>query len=165
MQSGFSRRVPACVTVCGLAVAAPLWAGGWCDVVFKDVARQAPIVVLARVERTKAAPPTLHVLEVLKDRSEQGFSRLPSRILDGQPIKHGDHVLVALGDDHRPVVATRGLGMCEAISVLTIRGGKLRSRDRVNYDSDVGAMTLEELREDLRGDLAPDSRQASISTP
>jgi hypothetical protein len=158
-----SRRVLVCAAICGLAFSAPLFAGTWCDVVFSDVAHDAGIVVLARVEKARGAAPVLHVAEVLKDRSESGFGRLPSRILDGIETKNGDHVLVALDEEQRLVVNAGGLGMCEAISVLVIRGGKLRSRDRVNYDSLTGTLTLEEIREQLRDDPTDAPRQASIS--
>jgi hypothetical protein len=152
-----------CTLACGLAAATPVFADAWCDVMFKDVAHEAQVVVLARVERAKGAPAVLRVDEVLKDESGHQVSVLPSEALEGHQVKHGDRVLVALDGDHRLVRVTRSLGGCAAISVLPIRGGKLRARDRVNYDSREGAITLDRIRQQLLDDFADDSRRARCS--
>jgi hypothetical protein len=88
---------------------------------------------------------------------------LPALTLNGHRVKDGDHVLVALDGKHRLVRTTHGLGACLAISVLPIRGGKLRAQDRVNYDSGTRAMTLDQLREQLLNDVAADSTRAHLA--
>jgi hypothetical protein len=150
-----------CLLAGGFAVATHVGAGTWCDVVFKDVAREADIVVLARVEQAKGEVPTVHVVDVLKGNCGACEMHLDSQDLDG--VKDGDRLFVALDGDRRPVRGKRSLGFCGAISVLPIRGGKLRARDRLNYDSRAGGMTLDELREELSRDLAADSQSAQLS--
>jgi hypothetical protein len=154
-------RVAGCLLAGGFAAATHVGAGTWCDVVFKDVAREADIVVLARVEQAKDGAPTVHVVDVLKGSCGSCEVRLDPEDLDG--VKDGDRLFVALDRDHRPVRGKRSLGFCGAISVLPIRGGKLRSRDRLNYDSQAGGMTLDELREELSRELAAGSKSARLS--
>ena len=78
-------------------------------------------------------------------------------------LRHEDHVLFALDGDLRPLRTTRSLGFCDAISVLPIRGKKLRGRDRLDYDSQSEGITLEELRDELSRDLADGSTHARLS--
>ena len=60
-------------------------------------------------------------------------------------------MLLAVDAEGRPVQeSASGLGACAAVSVLPIRGGKLRARDRPSYDNLDGAMTLDELKAELR---------------
>jgi hypothetical protein len=146
---------------CGLAAGAPVSAGAWCDVVFKDVAHEAEIVVLARVVKAKSEPAGIHVVDVLKGDCGQRLPKLDAVDLEG--LRHQDHVLVALDADLRPLRGTRSLGFCEAISVLPIRGKKLRGRDRLDYDSQSKPMTLEELRDELSRDLADGSTHARLA--
>jgi hypothetical protein len=139
-----------CLVVGGLAVCNPLWAGSWCDVVFKDVARDAATVVLTRVDRPKDERPILHVTDVLKGECDQSVISLSKRELERHGLKPGDQVLLALDDDLLLIRATRGLGICEVISLLPIHRGRLRSEHRADYDSGRKPMTLDELRQDLR---------------
>lgn len=138
-----------------------MFAGTWCDVVFKDVAHEAEIVLLARIEKTKGASASVRVVDVLKGDCGQRLPNLDPADLAG--LKHEDHVFVALDGDLRPLRGTRSLGFCEAISVLPVRNNKLRGRDRVNYDSQSKGITLEELRDELLRDLAEDSNHARLS--
>jgi hypothetical protein len=156
-----SPRAMICVLVCGLTAGAPVFAGAWCDVVFKDVAHEADVVLLGRVEKAKGGPTSVHVVEVLKGDCGRRLLELDAADLAG--LKHDDHVLVALDGELRPLRGTRTLGFCEAISVLPIRGRKLRGRDRLDYDSRSTGMSLEELRDELRRDLGDDSKHARLS--
>ena len=129
-------------------------ADAWCDVVFKDVARSADIVLLAQVDKKKGEAPGLRVVEVFKGACEERTLNLQLEELAQSGVKDRDHVLLALTREMRLANDTRGLGACFAITVLPIRDGKLRARDRVNYDSRRGTMTLDELREELIHHLA-----------
>jgi hypothetical protein len=152
-----------CLLACGLAAPLPLSAEGWCDIVFKDVAQQAEIVVLARVDRARRALPELFVVETLKGECPLGHLGLTSRILEDYNMKDGDHVFVAMDAKRRPVGTARSLGVCTAVHVLPIRGGKLRSRDRLNYDSRSGSLTLDQIRHQLQRDLDQPSAHALLT--
>lgn len=143
------RILQAIVACAALASPAGAEAPGWCDLVFKDVAHDAHFVVLAEVHREKQASPTLHVVDVLKGPRQAVAPQVEDPGDLGLEKAH--HVLLALDEKQRPVGNGRSMGACTAISVLPIRDGKLRSRDRRNYDSGRGDMTLEELRQDLAG--------------
>jgi len=145
-----SRRTLIRLAVAGLAVSGPLWAGSWCDVVFKDVARDAAAIVLTRVNEPTDDLLTLRVTDVLMGECDQSVVSLAKRELQRHRLKPGDQVLLALDDDLLLIRATHGLGICEPVSLLPIRGGRLRSADRPGYDSGRKSMTLDELRRDLR---------------
>ena len=145
-----SGRTLICLMAGGLAVTGSSWAGSWCDVVFKDVARDAAAIVLTRVDRPTDGRATLHVTDVLKGECDQPVVGLAKRDLERHGLKHGDQVLLALDDDLLPIRATHGLGICEPVSLLPIRGGRLRSADRSGYDNGRKAMTLDELRRELQ---------------
>jgi hypothetical protein len=145
-----SRHTLFCLVACGLAVTPPSWAGSWCDVVFKDVARDATAVVLTRVENPKGEHPTLRIIDVIKGVCNEPAVSLAKRELERYELKRGDQVLLALDDDLLPIRATRGLGICEPVSLLPIRGGRLHSTDRLAYDNGRKAMTLDELRRQLQ---------------
>ena len=153
-------RVGATVLGWGLASSVAMASGSWCDVVFKDIAREADALVLTRVELVNEAPPLLHVVDVLKGEYPRGELALTGDALDGLRLKTGDQVLVALDGAHRQISTSRNLGMCDAISVLPIRGGKLRARDRLGYDSQRGGMTFNQLRQDLLETSAAQSAAA-----
>ncbi len=146
------------VFVCGLAAMAPARAEGWCSVVFKDVAREAELVLLARVDGPKESPVRLSVVEVLKGEYRATGLALATHDAGLVPFKGGDILLLALDHRHRPVSGVRGLGACDPISMLLVRGGKLRARDRENYDSREGPLALDELRGELARELAVVSR-------
>jgi hypothetical protein len=153
-------RLGATVLGWGLASSMAMASGSWCDVVFKDIAREADVLVLTRVELVDEAPPLLHVVDVLKGEYRRAELVLTGDALNGLGLKTGDQVLVALDDNHRQISTSRSLGMCDAISVLPIRSGKLRARDRLDYDSRKGAMTLNQLRQDLLETSAAQSAAA-----
>ena len=144
------RRTIVGLVAGGLAVTGQLWAGSWCDVVFKDVARDATAIVLTRVDDPTVEHPTLQVVDVLMGECDQPVVSLAKRELERYRLKRGDQVLLALDDDLLPIRATHGLGICEPVSLLPIRDGRLRSADRSGYDSGRKAMTIDELRRELQ---------------
>ncbi len=128
-------------------------AAAWCDLVFKDIAPLAEVVVLAEARKPKGGQPELVVLEVLKGTCEKKTLRLNPAEL-GAGIKYGDQVILALTREHTLVRDNQGLGLCNVINVLRIRDGKLRARDRQGYDSRRKSMSLDQLRQELIRDLS-----------
>lgn len=145
------------------AATSPPYAGAWCDVLFKDAALEADIVVLARVERPKQEPLGLSLVDVLKGECDRDGLKWLAPTLEDYDVKHDDHVLLALDGDRRLLRQSRGLGLCRVISVLPIRKGRLRTRDRVDYDSLNGTLTLEEIERELRHEFTVPSHQATLS--
>jgi hypothetical protein len=150
-----ARSILALAALSGTATsAAPQ---GWCTLDFKDVAHEAHAVVLAEVpaevpaevRREKRAPRTLRVVEVLKGELPREELWIDPDDLGDRRIPRDGRVLLALDEDLLLVGSVKSMGACNAISVLPIHDGKLRSRDRSDYDSGSGAMTLEQVRRDL----------------
>lgn len=148
--------------VSGLSMTTGRAEESWCDVVFKDVAAEAAAVVLARVERAEDGEATLTLAQVLKAGPQAPVLRVGPPDLEEYRLNFGDELLLALDQAGQRLRSTRGLGMCRAINVLPLHGGKLKSRDRVDYDSGRGALTLERLRDELR-DLPAASRDVGAS--
>lgn len=139
----------------------------WCDIVFRDVARAADTVVIARVERAEHGAPSITVEEVLKGSvSDPTEIRITLEMFPEMGLRPGDHVLVALGDDGGPLQTIKGWGACRAVSALRIRKGRLKRVDRIDYDYLERPLTLDELRDQLRHDLGTDPpfRSASPTT-
>lgn len=143
---------------CCVALSGPAGAGSWCDVVFKDVVPYAERVVLARVRLEKRGPARLDVVGVLKGKQASQALSFDSEEFRDLRLGRRDLVLVALDGRGRLIRSTPGMGVCDAVSILPIRDGKLRARDRLNYDSLRGTITLDRLREQLSSD---GSRQAA----
>jgi hypothetical protein len=131
----------------GWAAAAPGHA--FCDLVFKDVAEYAPIVVLVEYRSPKRADPYLQIVEVLKGRTETEVLQLGSHGLSFYEPVHGDRFLLALTRERRLIKTVAGMGACSAKSVLAIRKGKVRSIDRDNWDGTGKAPNLDQLRTEL----------------
>jgi len=157
------RRVLIGLFAGGLAAVVAAPAGAWCDVVFKDVAQEAEVVLLGRIEKVKGGPTVVRVADILKGQYRESWLSLDPSDLDVDRLKHHDHVLVALDGSLEPLRQARGLGFCQPISVLPIRGGKLRSRERVDYDSLTGSLTLDAIRDELVRELGDGSRSARLS--
>jgi hypothetical protein len=126
--------------------------GAWCDVVFRDVARSAEVVVLAEAEPS-GKPPELRVVEVLKGGYERPTVEIGTERRSQHRVKKGDHVFLALDGDLQPVGFVDGMGACFAVSVLRLREGKLRARDRLDYDYGREELSLDALTELIRQDL------------
>jgi hypothetical protein len=156
LHSGLSAAAAvACVI---LFAAQPfVLAEGWCDLVFKDVLDDASSVIIAEYRQVGKSAPKITVQEVLKGACTDEELDLDPDELAVYRFKNGDQLLVALTSYHQPVRVVRGLGGCTPVSVLPIRGGKLRARDRVNYDFMSKSITLSALRADLLALLHPDS--------
>lgn len=136
---------------CLLVAAVSQPAGAWCDLVFKDVAGLADAVVLAEVRESPESEDGTRQLDVIEVFKGGGVNdTLPLAPGDlATDVKPGEQVLLALTRDNRLVQGNQGLGICSAVSVLPIRGGKLRARDRPDYDSGSRSMSLERLRREL----------------
>ncbi len=147
-MTGTVRRTGFLGVACLLAATTVVTSGTWCDLVFKDVAPVADVIVLAEVHASKGHPPELHVAEVFKGYCADQTLNLNLEEL-GQRLRDGDQMVLALNRSCRLIRDSQGLGMCSAINVLHIRDGKLKSRDRLDYDSRRGTMTLDQLREEL----------------
>jgi hypothetical protein len=142
-----ARRRAALLVLCvaaGWAAAGPGHA--FCDLVFKDVAEYAPIVVLVEYRSPRQADPYLQVVEVLKGRTETEILQLGSKGLNLYKPAQGDRFLLALTRERRLVQTIAGMGACSAKSVLAIRKGKVRSIDRDNWDGSGKAPNLDQLR-------------------
>ena len=147
---------------CALAALIAQPAAAWCDLVFKDIAPRAELVVLAEVRVPEGRQPELVVVEALKGTCDQKTLSLdPGELVTG--IKRGDHVILALTSEHTLVRDNQGLGSCTVINVLHIRDGKLRARERQGYDSRHKVLSLDQLREELIRDLRPASNNSRLS--
>ena len=147
---------------CALAALIAQPAAAWCDLMFKDVAPLAEVVVLAEIRAPKDGQPELVVVEVFKGTFETEALHLDSEELTAK-AKHGDQVILALTGKHTLVSDNQGLGLCSVVNVLHIRDGKLRARDRQGYDNRRKAMPLLQLREELIRDLRPESPGTRLS--
>ncbi|HKQ62914.1 MAG TPA: hypothetical protein VJS92_16595 [Candidatus Polarisedimenticolaceae bacterium] len=128
----------------------PLRAGlAWCDLPFKAAAAQAPNLVLVQFRAPKGQPPELFVVEVLKGRCRNEALNVDPTSLRSFAPRNRDLFLLALDRSLRLPSHAENLGACAAISVLPVRGGKLRAADREDYDGGTRPMTLEELRAEL----------------
>ncbi len=156
------RRVRLPWLLCALAALIAQPAAAWCDLVFKDIAPLAEVVVLAKVQKPKGRQLELVVVEALKGTCEKKTLSLDAKELVAG-IKHGDQVILALTPEHTLVRDNQGLGSCTVINVLHIRDGKLRARDRQGYDSRRKALPLDQLREELIRDLRPVSDDTRLS--
>ncbi len=148
--------------LCALAALIAQPAAAWCDLVFKDIAPLAEVVVLAKVQKPKGRQLELVVVEALKGTCDQKTLSLdPGELVTG--IKRGDHVILALTSEYTLVRDNQGLGSCTVINVLHIRDGKLRARERQGYDSRHKVLSLDQLREELIRDLRPASHNTRFS--
>ena len=160
-KSGSRRSGPlsliaiACVLL--FVASIPGSAEGWCDLVFVDVLDEAESVIIARYQKQGKSAPKFTVQEVLKGACTDADLDLDPKELAHHSFKDGDQLVLALTDYHQPVRIVHGMGGCTAVSVLPIRGGKLRARDRENYDLGRKSITLEVLRAELFALLHPDS--------
>jgi len=134
-----------------------LQAEGWCDLVFTDVIGEADSVIIAGYHRKGKSGPEFKVQEVLKGACADSDLDLDLEEFAYYRFKDGDQLVLALTSYHQPVRVVHGMGGCTAVSVLPIRGGKLRSKDRENYDFGSKSITLEALRAELLTLLDPDS--------
>lgn len=139
------------------ALPGPVPAEGWCDVVFKDVLDEAASVIIADYRQSGDSPPEITVQEVLKGSCTDGELDLDPKELAPYDFKDGDQMIVALTSYHQTVRIVSGMGGCTPVSVLPIRGGKLRARDRMDYDFTRKSTTLEALRAELLALLHPGS--------
>ena len=152
--------LPLFAIVCALlwVAPAPVSAEGWCDLVFVDVLDEAESVIIAGYQKKANSPPKFTVQEVLKGSCTDAELDLDPEELAFHAFRDGDQLVVALTDYHQPVRIVHGMGGCTAVSVLPIRNGKLRSRERENYDVGHKSITLEALRAELLALLHPDSQ-------
>jgi hypothetical protein len=160
-KHGYHRIGPATVVavVCVLLFlpSMGLQAEGWCDLVFTDVVGEADSVIIAGYHQKDKSLPKFKVQEVLKGACTDSQLDLDLDEFAYFRLKDGDQLVLALTSHHQPVRVVHGMGGCTAVSVLPIRGGKLRSKDRENYDFGRKSITLEALRAELLTLLDPDS--------
>ncbi len=122
---------------------------GWCDLLFKEVAEVTENIVIADYRKAgRGQPGSVTVVEVLKGEVPHGQSIDPQR-LKSLRLKDGDRCVLALTPTYELVRYLRGMGACTAVSALPIRGGRLRSSDRSNYDGRRKPMSLDQLRQEL----------------
>jgi hypothetical protein len=136
--------------VVGLAAATGMAAPptALCDLPFKDVARDAPIVAILEYRAPRNGPPHLAGVEVLKGAGGPELPSLGTRRFEALAPANGDRFLVALASPHA-LYESRRLGVCTPITVLALRRGKLRGTERERYDGGRRALTLDELRREL----------------
>jgi hypothetical protein len=121
----------------------------WCELTFKEAASRAQVILLVRYEAPPGGAPRLVPVEVLRGSDvREGIGVFPAELRARLP-QHGDQFMLALNAKLQLIDYAIGLGACSAISVLPIHDGKLRSRDRVDYDGERRALSLEALRADL----------------
>ena len=138
--------VPAVVT---LGFVTTIDVGAFCELMFKDVAEHAAIVVLVEYRKPKGAEPYLHVAEVLKGATDTETLRLGRQGLRTYKPAHGDRFLLALTVDRTLVGSVFGMGSCVPRSVLAVGKGKVRAVDRSNWDGTDSPPTLDRIREHL----------------
>ena len=127
--------------------------GAWCDLPFKDIVDRVDIVVLAEYRKPKGEPATVVPVKVLKGGPIDGPLALDPQELQHYRPRDGTLFLLALSRNKRVVRYITGMGVCAPVSVLPLRGTKLRREDRFNYDGGREAMTLDELKADLASHL------------
>jgi hypothetical protein len=131
------------------APAAAPRAGGWCSLVFKEVAQIADIVVLARYEKGRPGGEIV-IVDVLKGEFPHAFLALQLDQLAIKDLRHRDHVLLALTRRHALVDGASGIGACSPVNAVAIHKGKLRGGDRESYDGRRATLRLDELARELR---------------
>jgi len=132
-----------------LAVPASTPADGWCELVFKDVVEYASSVIIAEYHRGAKSAPTVTVAEVLEGACTDDELEMDLEELRRYRLKDGDKLVVALNAYHQPMRVVRDLAGCTPVSILPLRGGRLRARERPDYDFMSEAMSLEALRSEL----------------
>jgi len=132
-----------------LAFVSTATAEGWCDLVFKDVVESAPTVIIARYHHAAKSRPSVTVVEVLKGDCTDDELDMDLEELKPYRLKNGDRLVVALTSHHQPIRVLGGLGGCTPVSILPIRGGKLRARERADYDFLTKSIALDDLRSEL----------------
>ncbi len=121
----------------------------WCELLFKEVAVAAENVVIADYRKaSRGRPESVTVVEILRGEVPQGQPIDPER-LKSLRLKDGEQCVLALTSSFEPIRYLHGMGACTAVNALPIRGGRLRSRDRSNYDGGRKSMSLDELRTEL----------------
>jgi hypothetical protein len=148
--------VVACLIRLVLAASGDALASAWCELPFKAVAAGAPLLVHARVEPEGRAGVRLVVLDVLHGSADRATLRLASADLERYELRRGDHVVMALTERWQIFQGSGPLGACQPVSVLPLRGGRLRPRDRPSYDSGDGPLSMEQVLEELVPAGAPD---------
>jgi len=121
--------------------------GAFCDLMFKDVAENAAIVVLVEYRKPKGAEPYLSVAEVLKGHTESENLRLGEQGIKVYRPADGDRFLLALTADRTLVQAVAGMGFCTPRNVLAVGKSKIRTVDRRNWDGTATPPTLDQIRE------------------
>jgi hypothetical protein len=147
---GAPVRASICLAACLWAMPGTPLAGGWCDVVFKDVAREAATILVVRVERASVDPLELSAVQVVRGAPDAPLPRLRRADVERHATKGGDRLLLAVDADGGLVREARGLGLCAVISVLPIHGDRLRAHERALYDGGRSALPLEALLDELR---------------
>jgi hypothetical protein len=167
-RSGFGRSAVPWAAASGLCFAlGAAGAGpepGLCDLLFKDVAEDAPIVAILEYHATGPEPAWLEVVEVIKgpaDRERRG--PVAQRFAAYEPVE-GDRFLAAL-TAHHTLHESSSLGICTSITVLALRQDKLRGEERERYDGGRKALTLDEVRRDLAGRAADPNASAGPPLP
>lgn len=118
---------------------------------FEDVARFAPIVVLAEYTESGERP-QLKIVEVLRGETTTKTLAIGEHGLgDYKPIE-GDRFLLALTVNRTLVETAPGMGACAARSLLAIRDGKLRRQDRTGWDGTRNPPALDQILESLRSE-------------
>lgn len=145
------RLVPpvAAALVASLVLFSGAIAEGWCDLVFKDVVPTAQNVIVAGYHRSGKSDASVSVVEVLKGECTDEDLDMDLEELESYRLRDGDRLVVALTAYHQPIRVAEGMGGCTPVSILPIRGDKLRGRDRAHYDFRSKSMPFETLRSEL----------------
>ena len=142
------RRL-AVVAALVLAASAGTSIRAWCDLPFKDIVGSVDKVILVEYRKPRGKPASVVTLEVFKGESRPGSEDLEPADLAQYRPRNGSRYLIALTRFGRIVQYIEGIGACSPVSVVPLRGEKLRADDRFNYDGGHEPMTLDALREDL----------------
>jgi len=127
-------------------------ATAWCNLPFREVARQVDLVVLAEFRKPRGEPAEVLVVEVMRGESPRGPLQLDPDALDMFHPRDGNQFLLALNARLQLVQYLDRLGVCRPVNAVPLHKGRLSGRDRFEYyDNGDESMTLDELRADLTG--------------
>ena len=154
-ETGKGLRPVAVLAAALFGLGATINVGAFCDLMFKDVAEHAAIVVLVEYRKPKGAAPYLSVAEVLKGHTTSESLRLGEQGLKTYKPADGDRFLLALTAERTLMQSVAGMGFCTPRNVLAVGKSKIRTVDRRNWDGTDTPRSIDQIRELLADSFTP----------